>query len=107
MLPAFCLDRLRATPLPLSPRCACAFGGALPLKTPTRSSIPPGDIPTLRQLGFSEASLQRAASDKAAAAVRLWGGERQAQEAVQVRRRACAVGHFALSAPPLLRLPVP
>lgn len=54
------------------------------------SSISPGDIPTLAQLGFSDTALRRAKSDAAAAGGRLRGGERRALEGMQVGAWCCA-----------------
>lgn len=48
------------------------------------SSIVPGDIPSLHQLGFSHAALQRAKSDAAAMGAGLCGGERNALHQMHV-----------------------
>lgn len=55
------------------------------------SSLPPGELPTLPQLGFSDASLRRAATDAAAAGGGLAGGERRALQGMQVCVSALAL----------------
>lgn len=50
---------------------------------PLGSPIPPGRIPTLEQLGFSETVLRRAKADPAAAGAGVVGGERSALDHIQ------------------------
>ena len=50
---------------------------------PVGQAFEPGELPTLRSLGFSEESLRRARADAGAAAAGLRGGESHAHESMQ------------------------
>jgi deoxyribodipyrimidine photolyase len=52
-------------------------------------SVSPGELPSLQQLGFDAATLQRCANDKSAAGARLRGGESEA-----MRRLSDFTTHF-------------
>lgn len=68
------------------PRCVPCCLAAVSL---CPCSVSPGELPSLQQLGFDAATLQRCANDKSAAGARLRGGESEA-----MRRLTDFITHF-------------
>lgn len=91
-LGASCMQQGRP-PLDAPPACACIWhciatlSNPLPMhhQCPLLAPCRPdqGDIPTLRQLGFSAATLARCAADKAAQGANVRGGESEALRQLQ------------------------